>query len=373
MEGPCYVPNLIRGDFCIVLRTVRCIRPAALAAVLLSVVGAALGIHAWPAHAQSKVVAVEAVTVEPAPLVESVSSVGNLVADEAVVIRPEVDGRITEIGFEEGQPVEKGQMLFRLDAAVYRAQLEEAEARLALHQRTYERAQALNERGHSSAEVLDKAFSDMRMAKASVALNRAWLEKMEIVAPFAGVAGLRQVSLGAFVEAKTDLVTLVDLQSLKVEFRLPERYYRVVRMGALVRAEPDALPGEVFEGQIYAIAPAIDINGRSIAVKAKVDNTGGRLRPGMFARVKLLVDRRQKALVIPESAIVQRGEGQFVYAVRDGKAALIKVGLGLRQTGRIEVVEGLSAGDVVVTAGQIKLRPGTQVKVADFSATNAKD
>jgi membrane fusion protein (multidrug efflux system) len=144
-------------------------------------------------------------------------------------------------------------------------------------------------------------------------------------------------------------------------------------MGAVVRAEPDALPGEVFEGAIYAIAPAIDINGRSIAVKAKIDNTGGRLRPGMFARVQLLVDRRKKAIVIPEAAIVQRGDGQFVYTVRDGKAALVKVGLGLRQTGRIEVVTGLNQGDIVVTAGQIKLRPGTQVRVADYSTTKPRD
>ena len=355
------------------LRSVRCLRIADAFSALPFVVVVAMVNLSIPGLAQSKAVTVEAITVEHAPLVETVSSVGNLVADELVIIRPEVDGRITEIGFEEGQPVAKGQMLFRLDDAVFRAQLEEAEARLQLNLRTYERVKALNKRGHSSAEVLDKAFSDMRMAKASVALNKARLEKMEIVAPFSGIAGLRQVSLGAFVEAKTELVTLVDLDSLKVEFRLPERYYRVVQMGALVRAEPDALPGEVFEGTIYAIAPAIDINGRSIAVKAKIDNTDGRLRPGMFARVQLLVDRRKKAIIIPEAAIVQRGDGQFIYAVRDGKAELIKVGLGLRQTGRIEVVSGLNEGDVVVTAGQIKLRPGVAVKVTDYSASKAKD
>lgn len=372
-NGPRYVATVSRGDFDIVLRCARCVQAAALVAALFCVYAGGIGLHARQALAQSKVVTVEAVTVEPTPLVESVSSVGNLVADETVIIRPEVDGRIIEIGFEEGQPVKKGQMLFRLDAAVYRAQLEEAEARHELNQRTYERVKALNQKGHSSAELLDKAFSDMRMAQASVELNKAWLEKMEIVAPFSGTAGLRHVSLGAFVEAKTELVTLVDLDSLKVEFRLPERFYRVVQMGALVRAEPDALPGEVFEGKIYVIAPAIDINGRSLAVKAKIDNVGGRLRPGMFARVKLLVDRRKKAIVIPESAIVQRGDGQFVYCVRDGKAELVKVALGLRQTGRIEVVEGIGAGEVVVTAGQIKLRPGVQIKVADYTAAKAKD
>jgi membrane fusion protein, multidrug efflux system len=325
-----------------------------------------------PAEAQpARAVTVEAVTLKPMPLVESVSSVGNLVADESVIIRPEVDGRIVEIAFEEGQPVKAGQLLFRLDAAVYEAQLQEAEAREDLTKRTYERAKALHKRGHSSAEVLDKALSDMKMAEASVALNKARLEKMRIVAPFGGTVGLRLASLGAFVEAKTELVALVNLDSLEIELRLPERYYRVISEGGIVQAAPDALPGEVFEGRIFAIAPAIDINGRSVAVKAKLSNSEGRLRPGMFARVTLVVDRRNEAIVVPESAIVQRGDGQFVYRIRDGKAELTRVKLGLRQTGRIEVVEGLSAGDTVVTAGQVKLRPGATVKVADFSAPAA--
>lgn len=325
-----------------------------------------------PAQAQTaKAIAVEAITLKPTPLVESVSSVGNLVADESVIMRPEVDGRIVEIAFEEGQPVKAGSLLFKLDAAVYEAQLQEAEARLDLTQRTYERAKTLHQRGHSSAEVLDRALSDMKMAEASVALNRARLEKMRIVAPFGGTMGLRQVSLGAFVEAKTELVALVNLDTLEIEFRLPERYFRVIAEGGLVRAEPDALPGEVYEGRIFAVAPAIDINGRSVAVKAKLANPEGRLRPGMFARVTLVIDRRNEAIVVPESAIVQRGDGQFVYRVRDGKAELTRVRLGLRQTGRIEVVEGLGAGDTVVTAGQVKLRPGAAVKVADYAAPAA--
>lgn len=339
--------------------------------VAVAIVIAATGVDSVPSSAQSatKTVTVEAVTVEPVPLVESVSSVGNLVADEAVVIRAEVDGRIVEIAFEEGQPVKAGQLLFRLDAAVYEAQMHEAAARLDMTRRTYERAKTLNKRGHSSAEVLDRALSEMKMAEAAVELNKARLEKMSIVAPFDGTTGLREVSLGAFVEAKTELATLVNLDSLKVEFRLPERFFRVIAEGGLVRAAPDALPGEVFEGRIYAIAPAIDINGRSVAVKARLANPERRLRPGMFARVTLVVDRRNEAIVVPESAIVQRGDGQFVYRVRDGKAELTRVRLGLRQTGRIEVVEGLAAGDTVVTAGQIKLRPGSAVKVADYNAS----
>lgn len=333
----------------------------------------AAGGSAALAQSKGRVVTVEAVTIEPTPLVESVSSVGNFIANEEVVLRPEVDGRIVEIAFEEGQRVKKGQLLFRLDASVFEAQLREAEARLALSTRNYERAKALHEKGHSSGEILDRSLAEMRIDQASVELNKARLEKTRIVAPFDGLIGLRQVSPGDFVEAKNDLVKLVSLDPLKVEFRLPERYYRVLSEGGMIRAAPDALPGESFEGRIYAIAPTIDLNGRSVAVKATVPNAEHRLRPGMFARVSLLVDRRVAALVVPEAAIVQRGDGQYVYRIVDDKAELTKVRLGLRQTGRVEVVEGLNQGDTVVTAGQIKLRPGSPVEVAEFdSRTGSK-
>ena len=353
MRGLCLVPCTIAG--------------AAVAAVLaLGVAG--LGVA--PAQAQSKVriVAVEAITLEPTPLVETVFSIGDFVANEGVTIRPEVDGRIVEISFEEGQPVTRGQLLFRLDASIYQAQLREAEARLNLSRQNYDRAAKMNLKGHSSGEILDRALSEKRINEANVEVNKARLEKMRIVAPFTGTIGLRRVSLGEFVEAKNELVTLVSLDPLKVEFRLPERDCRIIRNGGDIRAEPDALPGEVFEGQIYAISPVIDINGRSIAVKAKVANPERRLRPGMFARVSLLVDQRIDALVVPESAIMQRGDGQFVYRILEDKAVLAKVSLGLRQTGRVEVVAGLSKGDTVITAGQIKLRPGYRVKVVDYAA-----
>jgi len=345
---------------------------AAVRMAALALVCAAAGGTAALAQSKGRVVTVEAVTLRPTTLVESVSSVGNFIANESAVIRPEVDGRIVEIAFEEGQPVKKGQLLFRLDASIFEAQLHEAQARLALSTRNYERAKTLNEKGHSSGEILDRSLAEMRIDQASVELNKARLEKTRIIAPFDGIIGLRQVSLGDFVEAKNELITLVSLDPVKVEFRLPERFYRVLAEGGMIRAAPDALPGEIFEGRIYAIAPTIDLNGRSVAVKATMPNPEHRLRPGMFARVSLLVDQRNAALVVPEAAIVQRGDGQYVYRILDGKADLTRVRLGLRQTGRVEVVEGLREGDTVVTAGQIKLRPGSPVEVADFSAAGVK-
>ena len=336
--------------------------------VVVLAVGFLVGGFSATALAQpGRAVTVEAVTLKPTTLVESVHTIGNFVANEAVTIRPEVDGRIVEIAFEEGQPVKKGALLFRLDDAIYRAQLREATVHLELSKRNYERARKLNKKGFSSSENLDKTFSEMQVDEATVALNKAQLDKLRIVAPFNGTIGLRNVSLGAFVESKRDLATLVSLDPIKFEFRVTARYYRFIKEGGKIRIHPDALPGEVFDGSIYAIAPTIDINGRSISVKARVSNPGRRLRPGMFGRVSLLVENRERALVVPESAIVQRGDKQYVYRIDNGTANLAEVTLGLRQTGKVEIISGLSAGDSVVTAGQVKLRPGAKVKIATFS------
>jgi membrane fusion protein (multidrug efflux system) len=313
--------------------------------------------------AKVKVVAVEAVTIKSSRLVESVSAIGTLKSNEAVMIRSEINGRIVEIGFDEGQPVKKGTVLFRLDNTIFRAELAEVEARQLLSQRNYERAKALEGRGHGSVETLDRALAQRRVDQASVNLVRARMEKSIIHAPFDGIVGLRRISVGDYVEAGNDLVNLENIDRIKVDFRLPERYMRVVRTEGAIRITPDALPGEAFDGRIYAIDPQIDPAVRSIAVRALLSNAGRVLRPGMFVRISLIIDRAQKALVVPEEAIVRRGNQQFVFRILKGSAILTPVKLGLRETGRVEVVEGLSVGDTLVTAGHAKLREGSRVDV----------
>jgi membrane fusion protein (multidrug efflux system) len=313
--------------------------------------------------AKVKVVAVEAVTIKSSRLVESVSAIGTLKSNEAVMIRSEINGRIVEIGFDEGQPVKKGTVLFRLDNTIFRAELAEVEARQLLSQRNYERAKALEGRGHGSVETLDRALAQRRVDQASVNLVRARMEKSIIHAPFDGIVGLRRISVGDYVKAGNDLVNLENIDRIKVDFRLPERYMRVVRTEGAIRITPDALPGKAFDGRIYAIDPQIDPAVRSIAVRALLSNAGRVLRPGMFVRISLIIDRAQKALVVPEEAIVRRGNQQFVFRILKGSAILTPVKLGLRETGRVEVVEGLSVGDTLVTAGHAKLREGSRVDV----------
>jgi membrane fusion protein (multidrug efflux system) len=305
-------------------------------------------------------VPVESVVVAPTRLVESVSAVGSLLSNESVVVRPEIDGRITEIGFEEGQPVTRGQVLIRLDPSIFRAELDQAEARRELSRRTYERAKALFEKGHSTGQSLDESLAQMRAE-----LARTRLEKTTITAPFAGLVGLREVSVGDYVRAGEAIVNLESVDPLKLDFALPERYLRVIKEGQAVEVELDAFPDESYVGTVYALDPLIEPGGRSVSVRATLPNIQGHLRPGLFARVRLIVDERQLALVVPEEAVIPKGNSRYVYRIIDGTAVLTEVKLGLRQTGRVEVVDGLAVGDEIVVAGHAKIRDGSAVRVLE--------
>ena len=332
---------------------------AACLAVLLSGAPGARAQDAKPA------VAVESAIIAPTRLVESISAVGSLLSNESVVVSPEIDGRLTEIGFDEGRPVATGQMLIRLDSSIFRAELAQAEARQELSRHTYDRAQALFEKGHGSGQTLDESLAQMRADEAAAALARARLEKSTITAPFAGLVGLRGVSVGDYVRAGQAIVNLESVDPLKLDFALPERYLRVIRVGQAVEVDLDAFPDESYVGTVYALDPLIEPGGRSVSVRATLPNPQGHLRPGLFARVRLIVDERELALVIPEEALIPRGDRRYVYRIIDGVAVLTEVRLGLRQTGRVEVVDGLEAGDEIVVAGHAKIRDGAKVRVIE--------
>lgn len=292
-----------------------------------------------------------------------VTAVGSLQSNESVIIRSEIDGRIEKIHFTEGQPIKAGQLLVSLDASVQRAELAEAQAQLELSERNFKRARELFDRGVATGRTLDEAEASLESTKARVALLRARLEKTEIRAPFEGVVGLRLVSPGDYLEAGNDIVNLEDLDPVKVDFRIPERMLRNVTVGQKIEVTVDALPDQTFEGTVYAIDPKIDPATRSIALRARVPNPDGLLRAGLFAQIRLIVDERKDALVVPEQAVVPRGSERFVYRIADGTARLVKVALGWRGQGLVEVKSGIGADDLIVTAGHIKLKDGVPVSV----------
>jgi membrane fusion protein (multidrug efflux system) len=339
--------------------------------VVIAAVAAAGAWHFMGNRAPGPLAAVNAgnppVTVEAAPVKLStvrrqIEAVGSLRSNESVILRPEISGRVTEILFDEGQQVRKGMPLVRLDAAIARAQLEQAKASLVLSKANHERAEDLYRRGAGTQRARDEAVSKLRADEASLSLAQATLDKATLVAPFDGIIGLRKISVGDYVNPGQDLVNLENIEQLKVDFRVPEIYSMQLKVGQTVRINLDAIPNSAYDGAVYAIDPAYDPNGRAIILRARLPNRDGMLRSGMFARVTLLVEERDQAIVVPETALVPIAGDQFIYRVVEGKAVLTKIKIGQRRRGQVEVVEGLERDAVIVTEGAVKLRDGTAVR-----------
>lgn len=306
---------------------------------------------------------VEATTVESGTATLDINAVGSLRANESVIIRAEIPGRITDIHFSEGQTVQQGAPLVNLDASEFQAQLAESATSVKLNNLNFKRAQEMAEKKLLSRQSYDEAQAKLAQSRASQAFYEARLAKTKLHAPFAGVLGLRQVSPGEYVQAGQDIVNLEDISSLKLDFNVPESYLAKVQQDQDVEVRVDAYPEQVFRGKIYAINPRIDEKTRTLLLRAVIPNPDGRLRPGMFARVSLILERRANALLVPEQALVPKGTDQVIYRVNDGKALPVKVTIGQRRDGKVEIIAGLNAGDTIVVAGQAKLRDGMPVKI----------
>lgn len=315
---------------------------------------------------------VEAAKITAGPLAQDAIAVGGLRSAESVTLRSEIVGRISRINFNEGQPVKAGQVLFELDDSVHRAEQDQAKAAYALTKRNHERAVELFGKNLVSQADRDTAAANLDVAAANLALAGARLAKTRILAPFAGVTGLRQVSPGDLVREGQDLVNLEDLSVIKLDFRLSESALQVVSVGQPLRVQVDAYPGQTFSGEVYAIDPRLADQTRSIGVRARLPNKDGRLRPGLFARVLLQISSKAQALMVPEQAIFPRGEELFVYVIEDGKAAIRPVTVGQRLAGKAEIVAGLKDGDVVITAGYQKIGPGAPVTPINLGPPDGK-
>lgn len=360
-------------------------KKGAIAVLIVAGLGVAGAAGYWrlsehPAFAQStsvakpvsRGVAVEVGQVKSSTVIEEIGTVGTLQANEYVVIAPEVDGRIASIPFEEGMPVKAGEPLVLLDDAILQGELAQSQANLTLAQANFERADTLYQQRSGTLRVRDETLAALQSARASADLARTRLEKATIRAPFDGVLGLRSVGPGGYVNRGEALVTLQSLDPLKVDFRVPETSLTAIRVGQTVTVTVDALPGRSFTGEIYAADPQVDVNGRAIRLRARIPNGDHELRPGLFVRVSVAVAKRDDAPVVAEGAIVPQGDRRFVYRVTNGRVALVEVKLGQRRAGEVEVLDGLSAGDIVVTAGQQRLRDGAAVEIVNRENPDAR-
>jgi len=304
---------------------------------------------------------VKAAAARIAPAVDEVGAVGTLRADEAVTIRPEIAGRVVEFRFSEGQAVARGSVLVKLDQSELGAVLASSRAQLMWEEQRMARAEDMHKKGFISQQGLDDQKTNLVRAKAKLAEDDAKLAKTEMRASFSGVAGLRQVSEGQYVAAGTDIVRLEKIDQLKLDFRIPESFIGKLKTGQPLKVLVDAYPDKAFAGSVYAIEPGVDDQTRTILLRARVANPELKLRPGMFGRVQVQLGVREKAIWIPEAAIVPKGQDLTVYRVVDGKVDIVRVQTGVRKVGEVEIVKGLGEGELVVTEGTQKVGPGSSV------------
>jgi len=298
------------------------------------------------------------------PISEKISLVGNLEAHDMVEIKSEIDGTVEEIKFEEGLKVKKGDLLIFIDRKKLEATLAQAEANLKMAEQTQQRYDSLVQTGAVSRQELEQAAAALEVSRAAVKLNKAEMHESVISAPFDGVMGERLVSEGQFITKGTSLSFLISQDPMKAGFYVPERYLSRVQEGQAVEIAVAAYPGEIFKGEVYFIDPKIDEMTRTALVKAKLSNPEGKLRHGMFANLQLTVLEKPNAVVIPETALIIKGDDVQVFMVNDDQTAAIQpIKIGIRTAGFVEVTEGLAGGKTVVIEGYQKLVPGAKVLV----------
>jgi membrane fusion protein, multidrug efflux system len=336
--------------------------------------GVASGAAGTGPAAAGKPPSVEVAKVETVKLTDDTQAVGSLRSRRGVVLRPEVSGRITQLNFNDGQRVRKGQLLVQFDDQLPLAQVQQSMAELSIAQANQKRNQELVAQNFISQRSLDESAANLQVAQAKLSLSQATAARLKILAPFDGIVGIRQVNVGDYLKDGADIVNLEDIDAIFVDFRLPERFLAKVKPGQTAMLDMDALPGRKYSAKIQAIDPLIDANGRSVGIRGCIDNRQLQLRPGMFARVNAVFGVRENARVVPEEAIVPQGGKQFVIKVVPGDtpkvlvSQRVEVKVGLRSPGKVEVLDGLEPGDMVVVAGQQRLqRDGTVVNVVDLS------
>ncbi len=316
-------------------------------------------------------------------VVVSLEAIGNARANEAVTVMSDVMGIVEQIHFDEGEMVEQGTVLVSFDSsileaqvAVRRAGIEVRKAELENARQLFERAKRLLETQNVPASRYDELAANLKAAQAGVksaqaelSAIRARLAKRQVVAPFSGRLGIRDISAGQLIEPGDPIVTLDDISLIKLDFQIPERSLAQLETGQEITATTDAYPGRVFFGVVKSIDSRVDPVTRAVTVRAKIENPDEALKPGMFLLVELGVATRHSAILIPEEAVVSNGTERYVFVVTDGAIRQSPVMLGQRLPGEVEVLDGVGAGEQVVIGGVQKVRDGAKVAVRQTETT----
>ncbi len=293
-------------------------------------------------------------------VVDAIRAIGEIEAVQSIELRPEVSGRLTEILVREGASVTKGQALFKIDDAVIRADVARLEAERDLARQALERTTELLSKEASSLSEFELAEANWRSAEARLELEQVHLDRTTVVAPFAGIAGERSVSLGDYVTTATPLTSLQTFDPQRAKFDVPERFASRLAEGQRITFSIAATDDE-YEGIVDFINPIVQLPGRTIEVKARVDNPDRALFPGMFIEVRLATAVRDSAVVVPEDAILPLQGADYIWVVAADTASRREVILGVRTPGFVEITTGIAAGEQVVVGGIARLSEGASV------------
>ena len=297
--------------------------------------------------------------------------VGSVRSKDKVRLQSETEGRVLAVNFSEGNMVKAGDILFQVDQRRPLAQLAEATARVERANQDLTRGEELLASKTIPPQEVDRLKEAALVAKANHELAKSALEDTTITAPFAGVIGERAVSVGQFLSRGGELATLTRVDPLEIAFEVPERFVSGLAKGQKVNLSPAAWPGKVFAAEVTFLAPELESASRSLRVKAELPNPDGALRPGMFGTVDLVFAVRENALVIPEGAVMQRGDQAMVLALgAENKAEFRPIAIGLRMAGKVEVLSGLKEGDMVVVEGHQKAAPGSTIVIMPGSSAH---
>lgn len=340
---------------------------------------------AMGAHGAAMVMPPTTVTAEPAKQDtwgSSLTAPGSLEAVQGVTVSAETPGKVVKIGFEPGATVKAGDLLIQLDTSTEEAQLQAAEATAALAKANLDRARELRQSSTNSPADLDAADAQAKQAQAQAETIRSVIAKKTVRAPFAGRLGLRLVNLGQILREGDNITTLQTLDPIYVNFSLPQQQLSQLAAGTEVRITSDAAPGKVFAGKINAVSPEVDAVTRNIRVQATIGNSDETLRPGMYATAEVVLPIKNEVLTIPVTAVLYAPYGDSVFVVSEqkdektGKQVQVLRQQFIRVSGSrgdfVSVVDGLKAGDLVVTSGVFKLRPGTHVVIDNKLAPKAE-
>lgn len=313
-----------------------------------------------------EVLPVSVFVVSPGGLTDLIVASGTVLANEEVQLSAEVAGRITSINFVEGTTVKKGTVLVTINDTELVAQLNKVRYNQKLAEEREQRSSTLLEKEAISQEEYDRVLTDLNTVKAEASLIMAQLEKAKIKAPFTGTIGLRQVSEGAFVTPGQRIATLTQVQPVKIEFSVPERFAQSVTKSSKIIFSMEGDTNK-YIADVYAVEPSIDATTRSVSVRALHPNKNFELRPGSFARIEFKLNHMENALQVPAQAIIPELGGYKVFKVKSGLAEQVEIGVGIRTSEMVQITQGLIAGDTVITSGILQLRNGMQVSISKIT------